>query len=216
VFDEEKLTTKMMGSGMKPPSKNTPQPAVGIFSGTNNVNTDSGGGLMLIGSYRNLIVDFSSLKKPMKLFILGWEQSTGGESLGNFGVPTAGVKEIFVSPNDVVFPDQTRAMQADGPFVQLVITPGKPGKAGPIPADSVLVITRNGTEVSRSNFPGAGDYTVGMKRVRIANDVVSWGVEDKSGKVSYRSAIAFPVRGALPGVVEYTVEASSHPVPPGR
>lgn len=97
--------------------------------------------------------------------------------------------ELFVAPTYVVFPDQIRNVQIDGPFAQLVFSPA----SSSIPAGSTLVITRNGTEIARTSFPS--EYSIGLKQVRSSNDLVEWRVEDKVGNLSYHSTRETNLRG---------------------
>jgi len=170
----------------------------------------SGPEVSMCGDYANIILDFSAMKEPMKTFTLGYEQSTEGNNLSEIDLPVDGVKELFISPDYEVFSSQTRESQTDGPFANLSFTTGKSSASA---AGSVLVITRNGVEVTRGSLPATGDFSVVLKRVRSSGDVVAWRVEDQSGKVSYQSAFGFPVSGAVPDVVKYTVQIDKHPVP---
>jgi hypothetical protein len=163
----------------------------------------------LCSVYGNIILDFGSLKEPLKSFNVGYIAGTETVAATNIDLSVGSARELFVSPAYVVFPDQTRTVQPDGPFVQLtfepltLVSPSKPGWASSPQPGSVLAISRNGIEVARTSFPF--NYTLQLKRVRTANDVIALRVEDKSGKVSHQSSLGFPVSGAVPDLVKYTV-----------
>ncbi len=212
-FDGKKRTSESVG-GMVGMSEETPIPVVlGITSASNNVAHPGLGGVFS-GRFSNIILDFSSLKDPMDSFLLGAESATGGVILAGIDLPIGSAKELFVSSEHVVFPDQTRVVQTGGPFLLLSFLAGKPGEPGALPAGSVLVISRNGAEVAKTNFPRAGEYNFALNRVKNSNDVISWQVLDKTGRCSHRSSLGFPVSGALPNVVKYTIEVGEHPASP--
>lgn len=214
-FDAKKQASELHGKGlMKPPSDDTPVPAEMEFSGVNSISTDSGGTLMLYGSYRNLILDFSALKKPGQYFVLGIENSPRGDTLTVIGANIEGVREVFVSSTDLVYPEQSRTIQADGPFALLSFTMNKRGKL--IPPQSLLVVLRNGAEVTRVSLPATGDPIIGLKRVARSSDVISWHIEDGSGKVLGSSSFGLPVRGAVPDLVKYSVRVDEHLARPKR
>jgi len=216
-FDAKKQTSELHGKGfMKPPSKDTPVPAEMEFSGVNSIYTDSGGTLRLYGSYRNLILDFSALKKPMQYFVLGTEDSPKGDTLSVIEANIEGVGEFFVSPTDLVYPGQGRTVEADGPFAQLSFSLSKAVEGKLIPPQSLLVVSRNGAEVTRTSLPAAADPAIELKRVARSNDVISWHIEDESGKSLGSSSFGLPVRGATPGLVKYLVRADEHLAHPKR
>jgi hypothetical protein len=187
------------------------------------------------GIYSNTILDFSSVKKPMETYVLAEEEaiekpdatavSNGNGRFqglnrmllkdfndeGEIELSVGTNRELFVAPSYLVFPDQTRIVQPEGPFVQLIFLAGKAGEGNPMPADSVLVVTRNGTEVTRASFDHASKFTIGLKRVRRSNDVIVWRVENKAGKISNVAALGFPVRGAVPSLVSYSIQVDKHP-----
>jgi hypothetical protein len=210
-FDAKKQTTALHGKEfMQRPSNDSPVPAEMEMSGVNSILTDSGGTLRLYGSYRNLIFDFSGLKKPMQSFFLGTEASPKGDTLSVIQANVDGVREIFVSPTDLVYPEQTRTVQNDGPFAQLSFSLGKIDEGNLIPPQSFLVVSRNGAEVTRIALPTTGDPVIELKRVARSNDVVSWHIEDRSGMTLGSSSFGLPIRGAALGLVKYVVRVDEH------
>jgi hypothetical protein len=217
-FDAKKQTSELHGKGaMKPPSEDTPVPAEMEFSGVNSILTDSGGTLRLYGSYRNLILDFSAIKKPMQYFVLGTEESPKGGTLSVIEANIDGVREVFVSPTDLVYPEaESRTVQTDGPFALLSFSLSKVGQGKLIPPQSLLIVSRNGAEVTRVSLPATGDPVIQLKRVARSNDVIFWHIEDGSGKILGSSSFGLPVRGAKPGLVKYLVRVDEHLARPKR
>ena len=206
-FDDQKKEAGDVG-GIVMTLKDTPVPMV--LYGLANLNNAS---MDMCGRYSNLILDFSASKGQTSAFPLGIVEATdGGMKLTEIDMNVAGLNELFISPDYVVFPGQARALEKDGPFALLDFSNGKAGAAGAAPIGSTLILTRNDAEVMRTKLADGPDFSLELKRVSTTNDVLSWRVEDGSGNVTHREVLGFPVRGASPGVVKYEIEIGEHPV----
>ncbi len=206
-FDDKKKEAGAVG-GIVLTLKDTPVQMV--LYGMANLNNAS---MDMCGRYSNLILDFSATKGQTTAFPLGIVEATdGGMKLTEINLNVAGLNELFVSPDYVVFPEQARALAKDGPFALLDFGNGKAGAAGAAPIGSTLILTRNDAEVLRTKIADGPDFLIELKRVSTTNDVLAWRVEDGSGNVTHREDIGFPVRGASPGVVKYEINISEHPV----
>ena len=121
-------------------------------------------------------------------------------------------KELFISPDYTVFPEQMRTVQKDGPFVMVGFKTGKADAAGAVTPGSTLILSRNNAQVTQKKLDASGVYPILLKRVSTSNDVLAWRVEDAAGKITHQGTLGFPVRGATQGNVIYSVEIDDHPV----
>jgi hypothetical protein len=203
-FDDKKKTAGDLG-GIAMTLKDTPVPLVIYGFGSNFTANMS-------GQYSNLILDFSAAKEKIPKFKLGAVEATdGGMKLADIDLNVGDLAALFISPDYVVFPEQARALERDGPFALLDFSNEKAGDAGAAPAGSTLILTRNGAEVIRMNLADGPDASIELKRVNTTNDVLSWRVEDTGGSVTHQEVLGFPVRGASPGVVKYEINIGDHP-----
>jgi len=204
-FDEKKKEAGDVG-GIVMTLKDTPEPLV-IYGFGGNFTAN------MSGRYSNLILDFSAAKEKIPTFKLGVVEATdGGMTLTEITMNVGGLNELYVSPDYIVFPEQARALEKDGPFALLDFSNGKAGAAGAAPIGSTLILTRNDAEVLRTKIADGPDFSIELKRVSTTNDVLSWRVEDGAGNVTHREVLGFPVRGASPGVVKYEINISEHSV----
>jgi hypothetical protein len=204
-FDDKKKVAGDVG-GIVMTLKDTPVQMV-IYGFGGNFSAS------MSGRYSNLILDFSATKGQTSAFPLGILEATdGGMKLTEIKMNVAGLNELFISPDYVVFSEQARALEKDGPFALLDFSNGKAGAAGAAPAGSTLILTRNDAEVMRTKLADGPDFSIELKRVNTTNDVLSWRVEDGTGNVTHREVLGFPVRGASAGVVQYEIEIGEHAV----
>lgn len=158
--------------------------------------------------YKNAILDFAALKSPPESFYIGSEFSTAGDPCGEVELSLANVKEVFISPDYVIFDGAKRSVDGGGPFATLKIGLLGPKAPGKIPGDATLIVRRNGKELGRTNAAGARPitpYTLKLIGVKPDNDVVEWEVLGAGGEKFDSGSLAFPVSGAAEGRVSYMV-----------
>jgi len=204
-FDEKARTTgEAGGGGIEFTMDNNPVPVVTYGFNPNSFSESAG------GRYSNFILDFTAAKGALTNFGLGDENSADGTKAAEVSLSAGKLKELFISPDYVVFPEQSREVGRNGPFAGLTIQTGKSNAAGEVTAGSTLILVRNGTEVTRKKLAGGESFSIELKRVATSKDVVAWRIEDGNGKPTHQGALGFPVRGAEAGIVTYEVDATTH------
>jgi hypothetical protein len=165
------------------------------------------------GRYSNLILDFTATKGQASVFPVGAVDATdGGATLAIIKLNVAGLDELFISPDYVVFAGQARVLEKDGPFALLDFSNGKGGAQGAANGGSTLILTRNDAEVMRTKLADGPDVSIEIKRVSTSNDVLSWRVEDSAGNATHHGVLGFPLRGASSGLVKYEINIGDPPV----
>jgi hypothetical protein len=195
VFDKEKKTCGLLG-GLVAAFEEFPLPLV--LSG-------SPGGR---GSTRfaNLVLDVRELKKKsIEAWSIADQVATDGTPCCSIHVSFAEANELFISPEYVIFPDELRTAPKDGCLVRVRFDFTANEKGSKPADDAVLVVTRNGKEITRAKVTETQKHVLQMSGVKTADDVVEWRVEGADKKATHQGMFGFPMSGAAPGVVEYVV-----------
>jgi hypothetical protein len=111
---------------------------------------------------------------------------------------------VFISPEYIVYPDQTRSIAEGGPFATMLFAlrdDENDGKA------RSLIVERNGKQVVPPEIDADGIVSLVLKNVQDQNDWIDWRVLEADGTTWCHGSCAFPVRGAAEGVVVYVVRA---------
>lgn len=155
--------------------------------------------------YANVILDFSQLSEPREIQRIANQIATDGTKCCSVRLLPGKFKELFISPEYVVFPDQVRKVAKDGPFVKVRFDFGPERKDGEPADDALLVVARNGKEIARAKVTETHKHVLQIRGVKTAGDVVEWRVEGAGGEITHQGMFGFPMSGAVPGLVEYVV-----------
>jgi hypothetical protein len=203
VFDGKTRTAAEVGGAVMTAQDN---PIPITFAPANSITSPGGS---ISAKYSNVVLSFGSPTERPAYFPLGEEVTTDGAELAIIQLAVGRTKDLFVSPFYVVFPDELRNVQGEGPFAQLVLSPAKEAEGCPSLVGSTVIISRNGTEVAKGPLLNSGEYAIGLKYVKRSADTISYRVEGKGEKCSYRATLSFPVTGSTPNLVRYLVRLGS-------
>jgi hypothetical protein len=154
--------------------------------------------------YANLVLDFRYLEETSVPLHIAEELATDGTRCCDIALRCNKAKELFISPEYVVFPDHTREAAEGGPFVSVRFSFAPAGERK-VADDALLVVARNGNEIIRAKVVDTEKHLLELNGVKRANDVIEWRVEGAGKKTTHRGTFGFPMSGAAPGIVEYVV-----------
>lgn len=138
--------------------------------------------------------------------------TTDGNKLCTVQLTWKNAKELFISPDYIVFPDNQRTIGKDGPFATLRFDTSPQGDEEQVSPDDELVVLRNGKIVLRGKIAHQQKFSVDLAMVKRKDDMIEWRVTSQGGVVTYQGIAALPVGGATPGLVQYVVSIPKHPV----
>lgn len=196
VFDPEKKSTGSPG-GLALTFGDCPVPLViyGLSYGLSG---------SFFARYANVIFDLGELSgKAVQRLGIGEQVTTKGAKCCIIRLLTKNYKELFVSPDYIVFPNSLRKIAKGGPFVKMVFDPTPIDKENESPIVGNLVVRRNAEEIGRAKIDGTTKITFLFEGTRNSDDVVEWQVKGQGEKITHRGELGFPISAAVPGLVEY-------------
>ena len=146
---------------------------------------------------RNTVLDFRKLPQPREGMTLAEVHMGAGVKVGVY-LRTGKVDSVYFDQDHVVFPAQSRKIEAEGPFLDMEFKLKRSRKS---PDDVNVEVLDGDRLLATASHQPDGTYLAKVKLVR--GIVLRIRAKDRTAATQYEATIAVPIRGAVPDLIEY-------------
>jgi len=146
---------------------------------------------------RNTVLDFRQLPQPRSGISLAKVEMGSGVSFGVF-LRTEKIDSVYFDQDHVAYPNKSRKIAADGPFLNLELTVRRSRKSS---ADAHIEVLDGSKLLAVASPLPDGSYLAKVKAVH-ATVLMIRAQDPTSGKV-WQGRIAVPIKSAAPDLIEY-------------